>query len=491
MTRRRHGSGVALALALVLVGIGTAEALNIQPQRPNIGPNGTFRLGGSQTLPARNFSLGMVANYPQQPLVMSNVVGGTRSTQSIVNFAATNDFLAEVGLHDRITVGVDVPMSLVRHVPINVAGTTNDFFRLGDIALYSRFNLVDETRAGVGLAITPFVEFPTGQVGHFTGDQGVNYGARVSVDTQVGPVYLVANVGYRGRGKGETVTVTGSNTQLQLDDEFTYGAGAAVDLIANRLQIVGEFTGSTVLKDFAKFENSSPMETAGALRAYFRDKTVALTVGGGAGIKNGYGAPNYRLFSGLTFTFGKTPDRIVRSIVLQGVHFDTARASLTRDAEQILAHNLAELEDESDLYLQIEGHTDDRGDPAYNQQLSKARAQTVWEYFRARGIAADRLDVTGRGESAPVVPNTSAANWARNRRVVIHITKPGRRTRQASQTMEPARVIPTPIWADDTDEAALPAPRLPKLPPKAKRELSNWQRINRLQLEQVNERDLD
>lgn len=69
--------------------------------------------------------------------------------------------------------------------------------------------------------------------------------------------------------------------------------------------------------------------------------------------------------------------------------------------------------------VRVEGHTDDTGDEPTNQRLSEARAQAVADYLIDHGIAADRITVTGRGESAPAYPNDTDENRAKNRRVVI------------------------------------------------------------------------
>ena len=71
----------------------------------------------------------------------------------------------------------------------------------------------------------------------------------------------------------------------------------------------------------------------------------------------------------------------------------------------------------------IEGHTDSVGTDAYNQGLSERRAQAVvTRLINTHGIAASRLSAVGYGESRPVVPNTSAENRARNRRIMAEVS---------------------------------------------------------------------
>ena len=71
--------------------------------------------------------------------------------------------------------------------------------------------------------------------------------------------------------------------------------------------------------------------------------------------------------------------------------------------------------------LKIVGHTDDIGNPEYNQKLSEERAQSVAGIFLNEGFKQTNLNVIGRGSNQPFVPNTSAENRASNRRVAIII----------------------------------------------------------------------
>ncbi|WP_188109662.1 OmpA family protein [Pseudohalioglobus sediminis] len=72
-----------------------------------------------------------------------------------------------------------------------------------------------------------------------------------------------------------------------------------------------------------------------------------------------------------------------------------------------------------DVYVDIEGHTDSTGPEDYNQGLSQRRAQAVVDYLvNEHGIAAQRLEPKGYGESQPVADNSTAEGRAENRRVM-------------------------------------------------------------------------
>ncbi len=79
------------------------------------------------------------------------------------------------------------------------------------------------------------------------------------------------------------------------------------------------------------------------------------------------------------------------------------------------------LNEYSDYQLIIDGHTDNTGTAEKNQILSEKRANAIKKYFTDKGIEQSRLVATGYGFEKPIVPNTNAANKAKNRRVELNM----------------------------------------------------------------------
>jgi OOP family OmpA-OmpF porin len=73
------------------------------------------------------------------------------------------------------------------------------------------------------------------------------------------------------------------------------------------------------------------------------------------------------------------------------------------------------------MVIEIGGHTDSDGSDATNQALSERRALAVQSYLENKGVPRDRLVVHGYGEAVPFVPNDSAENKARNRRIEFKV----------------------------------------------------------------------
>ena len=108
-----------------------------------------------------------------------------------------------------------------------------------------------------------------------------------------------------------------------------------------------------------------------------------------------------------------------QAVTLRALYFEQGQASLlvaVRASLDTLARVLAR---HPALRLEVQGHTDNQGDPVLNQQLSQRRAEVVCRYLRTRGIAASRLQPVGLGGTQPVADNTSLAERPRNRRVVL------------------------------------------------------------------------
>jgi outer membrane protein OmpA-like peptidoglycan-associated protein len=90
--------------------------------------------------------------------------------------------------------------------------------------------------------------------------------------------------------------------------------------------------------------------------------------------------------------------------------------------------------------VSIEGHTDVRGTPDVNLDLSRRRAESVRTWLVQNGVAADRLEAKGLGDTQPVASNNTARGRAENRRVEFLIVDPPAPPKAATESAptEPA-----------------------------------------------------
>jgi len=108
-------------------------------------------------------------------------------------------------------------------------------------------------------------------------------------------------------------------------------------------------------------------------------------------------------------------------IELQGVYFDTDKATLKSESIVILDAAVATLGTHGTIAVEVGGHTDSRASEAYNQDLSERRAKVVYDYLVDHGIAADRMTWKGFGELSPIATNDTAEGKAQNRRTELLI----------------------------------------------------------------------
>ncbi|MGK9231623.1 OmpA family protein [Inquilinus limosus] len=81
----------------------------------------------------------------------------------------------------------------------------------------------------------------------------------------------------------------------------------------------------------------------------------------------------------------------------------------------------ATLNQYTDTYIDVIGHTDNTGSAEYNQRLSEARARSVADYISSRGVYPPRINIGGAGETQPIASNATAAGRQENRRVALTI----------------------------------------------------------------------
>jgi OOP family OmpA-OmpF porin len=107
-------------------------------------------------------------------------------------------------------------------------------------------------------------------------------------------------------------------------------------------------------------------------------------------------------------------------IALYGILFDTGKSDIKPESEKAISSVATYLTENPEVNVYIVGHTDNVGDYAMNQKLSKARGESVKNYLVSKyGISATRLSGDGAGPICPVTSNDTEEGRALNRRVEI------------------------------------------------------------------------
>jgi peptidoglycan-associated lipoprotein len=114
--------------------------------------------------------------------------------------------------------------------------------------------------------------------------------------------------------------------------------------------------------------------------------------------------------------------KFLYSMVLSddSVKFPVDSSKLSPEAEQRLSDFADKLKsDNRNVYLEIQGHTDSRGNDAINNRLGEERAEAVRLFMNEHGVPLNRMATISYGEKDPVASNKTRHGRAENRRVVL------------------------------------------------------------------------
>jgi OOP family OmpA-OmpF porin len=110
-----------------------------------------------------------------------------------------------------------------------------------------------------------------------------------------------------------------------------------------------------------------------------------------------------------------------KTFQLDHVFFDTGKSTLKPESNKAL-NDLAEfMTNKKKMKIEIGGHTDNVGDKTSNEKLSAERANTVRTYLIKKGIAAERVNAKGYGDTQPVDDNATPEGRQKNRRTEIKV----------------------------------------------------------------------
>ncbi|MEM1029959.1 MAG: OmpA family protein [Myxococcota bacterium] len=103
--------------------------------------------------------------------------------------------------------------------------------------------------------------------------------------------------------------------------------------------------------------------------------------------------------------------------ITQQIHFAFGKATIRPISFKVLDAVVDVLAKNEKIRLEVQGHTDSKGNNFFNKRLSQQRADAVLQYLVSHGVDRQRLVAKGYGEEKPLVPNDTARNRALNRRV--------------------------------------------------------------------------
>jgi peptidoglycan-associated lipoprotein len=113
----------------------------------------------------------------------------------------------------------------------------------------------------------------------------------------------------------------------------------------------------------------------------------------------------------------------VRTFESTPIYFDFDSSLLTPDARSALVKLAKWLQANPQYFIEIEGHSDERGSEGYNLALGETRAASAKKYLHALAVEAHRISTLSYGEEKPADTGKNETAWAKNRRIEFKLIR--------------------------------------------------------------------
>jgi outer membrane protein OmpA-like peptidoglycan-associated protein len=444
---------------------GSSEPLTERRPQPSLlGTTGYFDLPTSESLRQGNFAVGLFPMF--EKVFTADLGAGDDFTRlRLDRYSAT--LSGAFGILDNLELGVAVR-------GVNTAAEFKEFSGgdvssgdvhktgLGKIRVGLKYRPAELDFTGLktigfaGLALEPFVDIDIhGSERGFSypyRDQDTVYGINLLMGGQAGPIGIHWRFGY-SRTDGSNV----DNFEV-LGSPFRIDGPGLSDGERISYTLALNFQPTPALNLILKGDGDTSARHPWDKR---EDHRVNALAGAIYGLPNGLAVHaawqvdlhdptpdrrgndlDYRIISGVSYSFARPvaappplpalpppppppappAERRVERIVLQSVHFEFDKSRLTPLGRQVLDEAAQKLQENPNLSVEIEGHTDSIGTDLYNLGLGKRRAEAVKGYLVLRHqVDSNRMTALSYGESRPIADNRTAEGRALNRRVEFKV----------------------------------------------------------------------
>lgn len=404
-----------------------------------------------QLAEAGTWRVGMLGQYQSDPLVLYDA---GRELGAII----TDRYTAHLGLS--YTIARVAAIRVVAPAYMNNGTETPayaaDGFGAGDLGLGLRFQALKTGPLVLGARAD--IMAPSGRKTAYMGDNSLRVGGAALAMIDTSRVDFLLDVGVVARQAIET------EEDFTLGSELRANAALRFEPVKDRIWLYGGALNRGGFNNFLSADSAeNPIEAIGGLQVQAVDQLM-VDLGGGAGISDGYGTTEQRVFLGVTYRFEKKePEIVVEDVQTDPIDIPTVDITEVLEPEQtwgeeelarvvneqIVIRDPIQFEFNSDRILPesvptlrfvarllngndrighvvIEGHASEEGTFEYNYELSQKRARAVWEQLILAKVHPDRISFKGMGE---VVPRDTAgiedllteSELAENRRVEFNI----------------------------------------------------------------------
>jgi outer membrane protein OmpA-like peptidoglycan-associated protein len=282
-----------------------AASLDIQRFIPTAGHHGFITVDDATMLERLRPGFDLYLSYAHRPLQQSDEA--LRRTSGVVDGIISGHLRAGFAFSSWAEVDVAIPFiqGILKGQSFDEETLDPEVgaFSAGDLVLSGKFRLIPEKKA-IGVAVIPFVTFPTGNVALFTTNGVPTFGVKAAFSRRWKVFHWAAHVGYRFKPNG--VVISGA---VPADDEIVYAGGVGLTPIYKWLDINVELIGAVIVgesrTDIPNYRGLamalSPLEVLGNVRLTM-PFGLDITVGGGVGLTGGIGTPAFRLLAGLSWS---------------------------------------------------------------------------------------------------------------------------------------------------------------------------------------------
>lgn len=435
------------------VALADGYSTDIELLTPSFSVDSVPGVDSPQLAEAGTWRVGMLGQYQSDPLVLYDA---GRELGAIIE----NRYAAHLGLS--YTVARVAAVRLIVPAYVNDGTQTPNYsadgFGAGDVGLGFRFQAL---KAGpLVLGARGDLSAPVGRKEAYMGESGLRVGAAALAMVDTGRVDFLLDVGAVARQAIET------EEDFDLGSELRINSALRFEPLRDRMWLYGGVLNRGGFSNLYQPDSAeNPLEAIGGLQFKVIDQ-IMVDIGGGAGITDGYGTTEQRIFAGATYRFEKKePEPVIEDVVVDTYEIPEVTIDEVIEPEQTWGENelarvveekiiirdpiqfefasdrilpesvptlrfVARLMNSNDRigHVVIEGHASEEGSFEYNYDLSQKRARAVWEQLILAKVHPDRISFKGMGEVVPrnvegVEGLISEAELAENRRVefvIVH-----------------------------------------------------------------------
>ena len=350
-----------------------------------------------------------------------------------------------IGINERWDVGVSVPFVLEQNIEQKELNSNFKSTGATEIKLNTKYKLKGDDKSGI--AVIGSINHNLIENNPFTGkDPKPSFNLEFAADKSINNWALAANIGYRWRNPGSPIEDVPFDT---LGNQLIYSVASSYYFENLDTKIIFEIFGGHFFEETNEGSERTPDSLEWLVGAkHDISHNMALHFGGGTQLANALGSPESRAYIGINWALGPYCDKpesgaqnlqkvetmaaapISPEIALPAVKEERLRYSaeilFDFDSDILKMDHIPEVDQYFDnldrnkiVQIKVEGHTDSRGHPDYNTNLSQRRAESVKKYLlnKYKDIDSNKIQSIGYGASKPVADNANFQGRQKNRRV--------------------------------------------------------------------------